>query len=327
MTEPSDPLRADRKPSREGIERAAKKIAAILPPTPLMPLKHEGVTLWCKAECLQPIGAFKIRGAWHRLSDLTEEERARGVVAFSSGNHAQGVAWAAKRLGIKATIVMPADAPKRKIESTRGYGAEIITFDRRTEDRVAIANRIAAETGAVVVPSFDDPWIIEGQGSTGLEALVQIIAQAGINPNHVVTCCGGGGLAAGIALAMPGARMTIVEPDGWDDMGNSLRGKKIVPVPADAPDTVCDALQTPLVSPLTFEILKERRAEAVSVSDDEVFRAMRHAHERLRLVLEPGGAVALAAILAGKVEVDDRTLVILSGGNVDPALFSRALAS
>ncbi len=327
MTEPSDPLSPDRKPSREGIERAAKKISAILPPTPLMPLKHEGMTLWCKAECLQPIGAFKIRGAWHRLSDLTEEERARGVVAFSSGNHAQGVAWAAKRLGIKATIVMPADAPSRKIESTRGYGAEIITYDRRTEDRVAIANRIAAETGAVVVPSFDDPWIIEGQGSTGLEALVQIIAQAGINPHRVVACCGGGGLAAGIALAMPGAKMTIVEPDGWDDMGNSLRGKKIVPVAPNAPHTVCDALQTPLVSPLTFDILKERKAEAVSVSDEEVFRAMRHAHERLRLVLEPGGAVALAAVLAGKVEVDDRTLIILSGGNVEPALFSRALAS
>jgi threonine dehydratase len=327
MTEPSDPLSPDRKPSREGIERAAKKISAILPPTPLMPLKHEGVTLWCKAECLQPIGSFKIRGAWHRLSDLTEEERARGVIAFSSGNHAQGVAWAAKRLGIKATIVMPADAPKRKTDSTRGYGAEIVTFDRRSEDRVAIANRIAAETGAVVVPSFDDPWIIEGQGSTGLEAMVQIIAQAGINPHRVVSCCGGGGLSAGIALAMPGAKITVVEPNGWDDMGNSLRGKKIVPVAANAPDTVCDALQTPLVSPLTYEILKERKADAVSVSDDEVYRAMRHAHERLRLVLEPGGAVALAAVLAGKVEVDDRTLVILSGGNVDPALFSRALAS
>ena len=327
MTEPSDRLSPDRKPSREGIERAAKKISAILPPTPLMPLKHDGVTLWCKAECLQPIGAFKIRGAWHRLSDLDEEERARGVVAFSSGNHAQGVAWAAKRLGIKATIVMPADAPKRKIDSTRGYGAEVITYDRRSEDRVAIANRIAAETGAVVVPSFDDPWIIEGQGSTGLEAMVQIIAQAGINPHRVVTCCGGGGLAAGIALALPGAKITVVEPDGWDDMGNSLRGRKIVPVAANAPDTVCDALQTPLVSPLTFDILKERKVDAVSVSDEEVFRAMRHAHERLRLVLEPGGAVALAAVLEGKVEVDDRTVIILSGGNVDPALFSRALAS
>jgi threonine dehydratase len=327
MTEPSDPLPPDRKPSREGIERAAKKISAILPPTPLMPLKHDGMTLWCKAECLQPIGSFKIRGAWHRLSDLTEEERVRGVVAFSSGNHAQGVAWAAKRLGIKATIVMPTDAPKRKIDSTRGYGAEVITYDRRNEDRVAIAKRIAAQTGAVVVPSFDDPWIIEGQGSTGLEAMVQIIAQAGIHPHRVVSCCGGGGLAAGIALAMPGAKITVVEPDGWDDMGNSLRGKQIVPVPANAPDTVCDALQTPLVSPLTYEILKERKADAVSVSDEEVFRAMRHAHERLRLVLEPGGAVALAAVLAGKVEVDDRTLIILSGGNVDPALFSRALAS
>lgn len=327
MTEPSDPLSPTRKPSREGIERAAKKIAAILPPTPLMPLKHEGMTLWCKAECLQPIGAFKIRGAWHRLSDMNEQERERGVVAFSSGNHAQGVAWAAKRLGMKAIIVMPADAPKRKIESTRGYGAEVILYDRKNEDRVAIANRVSAETGAIVVPSFDDPWIIEGQGSTGLEAMVQIIAQAGINPHRVVTCCGGGGLAAGIALAMPGAKITVVEPDGWDDMGNSLRGKKIVPVPADAPATVCDALQTPLVSPLTYEILKERKADAVSVSDEQVFRAMRHAHERLRLVLEPGGAVALAAVLAGKVEVDDRTLIILSGGNVDPALFSRALAA
>ena len=184
-------MSAGRAPTRDGVLRAAAKIAEILPPTPLLPLEIEGMRLWTKAEVLQPVGAFKIRGAGHRLSDLSDAERARGVVAVSSGNHAQGVAWAAKRLGIRATIVMPADAPKRKIESTRGYGAEVITYDRRAEDRVAIANRIASETGAVVVPSFDDPWIIEGQGSTGLEALVQIIAQAGINPHRVVSCCGG----------------------------------------------------------------------------------------------------------------------------------------
>ncbi len=323
---PAELVAPDRAPSRAGVERAAAKIAAILPPTPLLPLEVDGVTIWCKAEGLQPIGAFKIRGAWHRLTDLSDDESARGVVAFSSGNHAQGVAWAAKRLGIAATIVMPADAPQAKMQATKNLGATVVSYDRRTESREDIAAALASESGATVVPSFDDPWIVEGQGTLGIEAAVQLAAQAnGATFDHIVACCGGGGLASGTALALPQARVTVVEPDGWDDMGISLRGGTIVSVPRDAPDTLCDALQTPRVSPLTFDILRARQANAVSVSDSEAQTAMRLAFERLQLVLEPGGAVALAAILAGKVAPGRHTLVTLSGGNVDRLVFRQAL--
>lgn len=326
MTEPSDALDPARTPSRGGIERAARKISNILPVTPLLPLKLEKGTIWCKAESLQPIGAFKIRGAWHRLTDLTPEQKGKGVVAFSSGNHAQGVAWAAQRLGIAATIVMPADAPRAKMDATRAMGATVIEYDRRNESREEIAARLAGESGAVIVPSFDDPWIVEGQGSAGLEIAVQMIAVAGISPNHVVVCCGGGGLSAGLSLALPDSKISIVEPAGWDDMGISLQAGEVVPVPKDAPDTICDALQTPIVSPITLDILKDRGARAYSVTDEEVKFAMRFAFRRLRLVLEPGGAAALAAILAGKVDYDDRTVVLLSGGNVDAARFAAILA-
>jgi len=328
MTEqsPADLVSPLRVPSRAGVARAAAKIAAMLPPTPLLPLTIDGVTIWCKAEGLQPIGAFKIRGAWHRLSDLSDAERARGVVAFSSGNHAQGVAWAARRLGIAATIVMPADAPHAKMQATKDLGATVVTYDRRGESREEIAKTLAGKSGATVVPSFDDPWIIEGQGSLGIEAAAQLAAQAdGATFDSIVACCGGGGLASGTALALPGAAVTIVEPDCWDDMGRSLRGGTIVPVAPDAPDTLCDALQTPRVSPLTFDILRARRAEAVSVSDSEAQAAMRLAFERLRLVIEPGGAVALAALMTGKVPPGRNTLVTLSGGNVDRLVFRAAL--
>lgn len=324
---PARLVSSSRAPSLAGVERAATKIAAILPPTPLLPLDIDGVTLWCKAECLQPIGAFKIRGAWHRLTDLSDDERARGVVAFSSGNHAQGVAWAAKRLDIAATIVMPADAPSAKMQATKNLGATVVTYDRRNESREAIAAALAGESGATVVPSFDDPWIVEGQGSLGIEAAAQLAGQAdGASFDHIVACCGGGGLASGTALALPEASVTVVEPDGWDDMGISLRGGAIVPVPSDAPDTLCDALQTPRVSPLTFDILRDRQAQAVSVSDAEAQTAMHLAFERLHLVIEPGGAVALAAILAGKVAPGRHTLVTLSGGNVDAAVYREVLA-
>lgn len=318
----------DRAPSRAGVERAAGKIARILPPTPLLPLEVEGVTLWCKAECLQPIGAFKIRGGWHRLTDLSEAERAHGIVAFSSGNHAQGVAWAAKRLGIAATIVMPADAPRAKMEGTRALGARIVTFDRRRESREEIAARIAGDSGATVVPSFDDPWIIEGQGSVAVEAAAQLEqAMPGARFDQIIACCGGGGLASGSALALPDARVTVVEPDGWDDMRQSLREGRIVPAAPDAPETLCDALQTPRVSPLTLAVLSDRNAEAVTVSDAEAGMAMRVAFERLRLVLEPGGAVALAAALTGKTELGRAPLVTLSGGNVDPQVHARMIGT
>ncbi|HEX7782584.1 MAG TPA: threonine/serine dehydratase [Sphingobium sp.] len=310
---------AGRTPYRHGVERAAAKIAAILPPTPLLPIEVEGVTLWCKAECLQPIGAFKIRGAWHRLSDMTGEERAAGVVAFSSGNHAQGVAWAARRLGMPATIVMPADAPVAKTASTIALGATVVTYDRMTESREEIAGRLAMEKGAVLVPSFDDPWVIEGQGSAGVEIGAQMPGGA---VSHLVIPCGGGGLASGCALALPDAQVTIVEPKGWADMGESLRAGDIVPVGPNPPFTSCDALQTTRVAPLTFGILRDRGATGVSVSEAEIGAAMKLAMTRLGLVLEPGGAVALAAVIAGKVALVEGMAVLLSGRNVDPGRYA-----
>lgn len=313
-------------PTAKGVDNAAKSIAAILPPTPLFDVEINGVTVFAKAESLQPVGAFKIRGAWHRLSALTNEERARGVVAFSSGNHAQGVAWAAKRLGISATIVMPSDAPVAKVAGTRALGADIVFYDRATESREGIAAALATERGAALVPSFDDPWVIEGQGSAGLEAIDQMAARGLPPPDSIVTCCGGGGLAAGLALSCPGARIIIVEPEGWDDMTHSLAGGAIVPVIDNPPPTACDALQTQQVSPMTFDILQARGAKGVAVSEDETEDAIRFAFEHLRLVLEPGGAVALAALLSGKVVPTERTLVILSGGNVDAAQFAAIIS-
>lgn len=310
-----------RKPTAKGVDNAAKSIAAILPPTPLFPLEVGGVRVFAKAESLQPVGAFKIRGAWHRLSALSPEEQLRGVVAFSSGNHAQGVAWAANRLGMDATIVMPSDAPASKVSRTRALGADILFYDRMTESREAIASVLAAERGSTLVPSFDDPWVIEGQGSAGIEAA----AQMGFQPDLIVTCCGGGGLAAGLALACPDARIIIVEPEGWDDMARSLAGGAIVRVMDNPPPTACDALQTLRVADLTFGILKARGATGVSVSEAETENAIRFAFANLQLVLEPGGAVALAALLSGKVVPTERTLVILSGGNIDASQFSAIL--
>jgi threonine dehydratase len=281
------------------------------------------VRVWLKCECLQTGGAFKLRGATNRLLQLSREERERGVVAFSSGNHARGVAIAARRLAIPAVIVMPADAPEVKIEGTRGEGAEIIFYDRRNESREEIAAKISAETGATVVPSFDDPMIVAGQGSVGIE----IVEQLGSSPPMIVIPCGGGGLASGIALAAPEAEIVIVEPDGWDDMARSLELGEIVPVPADAPNTFCDALQTPRVSPITFSILQDREAKALSVSDSEVEEAVRFAWQRHQLMIEPGGAVGLAALLAGKLAPVEDGVVVLSGGNVDPALHARIIAN
>ena len=317
----------DRQPSLAGVERAAEKITAILPATPLLPLEIDGGTVWCKAECLQPIGAFKIRGGWHRLTDLTGEQRTKGVVAFSSGNHAQGVAWAARRLGMPATIIMPEDAPEAKLANTRVLGAEIITYDRMTGSREQLAADLSKKTGAVVVPSFDDPWVVEGQGSCGLEIRQQMLARTGAEPDQIIVCCGGGGLAAGTALANPNAQIVVVEPEGWDDMKRSLELGTIVPVGENPPATECDALQTMMVSPITFGILQDRGAKGLAVTREEVHQAMRFAFEKLRLVVEPGGAVALAAILAGKVRVSDRTAITLSGGNVDRQLFAKIIAA
>nr|WP_245648610.1 threonine/serine dehydratase [Sphingomonas sanxanigenens] len=314
-----------RRPTVEGVIKALEKLDKIVPSTPLLPLPFFDEPLLCKAESLQPMGAFKLRGAWHRLSDLSEAEKAAGVVAFSSGNHAQGVAWAARRLGIAAAIVMPADAPAAKRESTVALGAEVIRYDRATESREAIAAALAAERGAVLVPSFDDPWVIEGQGTAGLDAVRQMAERGLAAPDRIVIPCGGGGLSAGIALAVPGAEIVVAEPEGWDDMGRSLDLGELVPVGPNPPPTACDALQTTRVSPLTFDVLKARGARGVAVSEAEVAAAQRHAFRHLRVVVEPGGAVALAAVLAGKVAPGKRTLVILSGGNVDAGDYARVL--
>lgn len=317
-----------RAPTREGVLRAAEKVAALLPPTPLLPVEIGGVTVWAKAECLQPVGAFKIRGAWHRLTDLSDEEGARGVVGVSSGNHAQGVAWAAQRLGIKATIVMPNDAPEVKLAATRALGAEVVLYDRPGgEDRDEVAGRLVTGRGATLVHAYADPWVIEGQGSSGIEIAAQMTERAGGEPTRIVAPCGGGGLTAGLALACPDAQIVPVEPEGWDDVRRSLEAGEIVAVGPNPPPTACDALQTLATRPINFTVLQKRVPKGLAVSEAEVRAAQRFAFAKLRLVVEPGGAVALAAAIAGKIPLDGRTAIVLSGGNVDPAAFAQVIAS
>jgi threonine dehydratase len=317
------PTETGRRPTREGVLRAAEKIAAILPPTPLLPAAIDGVRLWVKAENLQPIGAFKIRGGWHRLTDLTEEERARGVVAVSSGNHAQGIAWAARELGIKATIVMPHNAPAVKLAATRALGAEVVIYERPREDRDAVAARLIEERGAVLAHAFGDPWIIEGQGSAGIE----ITQQLGRQPSRIVAPCGGGGLAAGLARACPDSAIVPVEPHGWDKLGRALAAGEVVTIGPDAPSTICDSLQPLATRPVNLAVLAGRSEPGVTVTDAEVRAAQRFAFSALKLVVEPGGAAALAAALAGKVPLDESTVVMLTGGNTDAADFAAMLTA
>ncbi len=313
-------------PTLEGVENASKAVAQVVPITPLLSFEINGATIYAKVESLQPMGAFKLRGAWWRLSSLNADERTRGVVAFSSGNHAQGVAWAARRLGMTAAIVMPSDAPANKIAGTRALGGEVILCERTPGVREAMASALAAEREATLVPAFDDPWVIEGQGSVGIEAIAQLAARGIAPPDLIIACCGGGGLSSGLALACPDARMVTAEPEHWDDMARSLARGAIVDVDAGAPPTACDALMTRRVADLTFGILHARGASGVAVAEGEIEDAMRFAFNRLRLVLEPGGAVALAAILSGKVQPALRTLITLSGGNVDRDQFARVIA-
>ena len=309
--------------TRDDVIAAAERIEGLVEKTPLIESEIGGVRVRLKAECLQTGGAFKLRGASNRLLQLSPAERERGVVAFSSGNHARGVAIAARRLEIGAVIVMPSDAPQVKVEGTRQEGAQIVFYDRRTESREQIAAKLAGESGATVVPSFDDPAIVAGQGTAGLE----IIEQFGGSPSRIVIPCGGGGLASGIALAVPEAEIVIVEPEGWDDMAHSLERGEIVPVEPDAPNTFCDAIMTPRVSPITLGILRRRNACGVAVSDVEVADAIRFAWARHGLTVEPGAAVALAALLAGKVPPLQDTVVVVSGANVDPALHASLIAA
>jgi threonine dehydratase len=316
--------RMKRAPTAEGVAAAAKRIAGEVVRTPLLPLEQGSRRAWIKAECLQRGGSFKLRGAMNRLLLLSDEERRRGVVAFSSGNHAQGVALAARRLGIEAIIVMPSDAPAVKRDATLAAGARIHPYDRYGESREEIGARLAAERGATLVPSFDDPDIIEGQGSVGVE----IREQLGRAPARVLVPCGGGGLSAGIALALPESNIVTVEPAGWDDMARSLEAGEIVPVGDDAPRTACDALQTTRVSPLTLAALLASGARGVSVTEAEIEAAMAFAVRQLRVVAEPGGAVALAAWLSGKVDSDEgETVIVVSGGNVDPRALAAVLSA
>lgn len=309
-----------RAPTREGVVRAAGKIAAILPPTPLLPLNIGGARLWAKAENLQPIGAFKIRGGWHRLTDLTAEERARGVVAVSSGNHAQGIAWAARKLGIAATIVMPGDAPRVKLDATRALGAEVVLYERPREDRDEVAARIVARTGAVLAHAFGDPWVIEGQGSAGIE----ITRQLGRQPSLIAAPAGGGGLAAGLSLACPDSAIVPVEPEGWDTVGQSIAAGQIRAI-AEGPATACDALQPLATRQINLDVLAGRSEPGVTVTDAEVRAAQRFAFATLKLVIEPGGAAALAAALAGKIALDEHTVIMLTGGNTDAESFAKVI--
>ena len=312
----------ERIPTREGVIAAAEAVAAILPPTPLLPVEIGGVSAWVKAEVLQPIGAFKIRGAWWRLVSLSPEERSGGVVAVSSGNHAQGVAWAARRLGMSATIVMPHDAPAVKLANTKALGAEVVLYQRPGEDRDAVAAGLIAERGGTLVHAFGDPWVIEGQGS----AAIEIAAQLGRAPSRIVACCGGGGLAAGLALGAPTSAIHPVEPVGWDMVGQAMAAGELVQAAADAPKTICDALQPPATKPINLAVLRGRAEPGVTVTDAEVRAAQRFAFNTLRLVVEPGGAAALAAALAGKVPVDGDTVIMLTGGNADPAAYAATIA-
>lgn len=311
------------------IESAAKRLAGVSVRTPLLQNFEldaaAGGKVLVKPECLQVTGSFKIRGAYNFLSQLSSEQARSGVVAFSSGNHAQGVAAAGRMLGIRTAIVMPEDAPRAKLDNTRRLGGEVITYDRYTGDREAIAREVAAERGAVVVPSYDHDYIIAGQGTVGLEIAEQS-AELGMEPDQVLVCCGGGGLIAGSATALkarlPNVSVHTVEPENFDDTARSLRTGNRESVD-DSARSICDALQAHMPGELTFAINQALLGDGLTVSDDDVRAAMRFAFKHLKLVVEPGGAVALAAVLAGKIDTSGKTTaIVLSGGNVDSDLFA-----
>jgi threonine dehydratase len=321
------PVFADVRAAALRLEGHARR-TPLLADTPLDALTGGRILL--KLETLQDTGSFKFRGAWNRLVQLDQAQRAAGVVAFSSGNHAQGVAAAARRLGVRATIVMPADAPRVKMQNTRDMGAEIVEYDRDRENREQIAARIAMERGATLVPSYDDPDIIAGQGTAGIE-LAEQAAELGLTPDDVVVCCSGGGLTAGIAIAMtellPRAAVWTAEPEGYDDHRRSLASGYRQRNAPGGPDSICDALLAPAPGELTFAINRQLLRGGLAVSDAEVRRAVAYAARTLKLVVEPGGAVALACVLAGKLETRGRTIAVtLSGGNIDADLLAEILA-
>lgn len=316
------------------IEAAYGRISGVVRRTPLLnaPLLDEiaGRRVLVKPECLQLTGSFKFRGGMSAVSALPEAVRARGVIAFSSGNHAQGVALAAKRFGVPAVIIMPADAPAMKIANTRAYGAEVVLYDRAAgEDREALGARLSSERGLTLIRPFDEPEVIAGQGTCGLEIAEQA-AEIGITEAPVLTCCGGGGLTSGIALALearaPGLTVRPVEPEGYDDVTRSLISGQRERNAAEA-GGLCDAILTPSPGEITFPILRRLCGPGLVVSDDEALRAMALAFTHLKVVAEPGGAVALAAALFHGAELEgDTVIATISGGNVDAAIFAKALA-
>lgn len=321
-------------PTAADVEDAARALKGVAVRTPLLrcdPLDElAGGKVFLKPEMLQRTGSFKFRGAYNRISRLTAEEKKGGIVAYSSGNHAQGVALAAKLVGVKAAIIMPRDAPKMKQERTKGHGAEVILYDRATEDRDAIGRKLAAERGAVVVPPFDDFHVIAGQGTIGLE-IADDLAALDLAPDIVTMPASGGGLAAGISLSIkarhPQARIVTAEPELFDDHARSFKSGKREKNER-VTGSICDALLMADPGKLTFEITRELSGEGVSASDEEVLSAMAFAFREMKLVVEPGGAVALAAILSRKIDVKGKVAVaVLSGGNADPDVFARAITA
>lgn len=319
-------------PSLRDIQDAALRMAGRAVRTPLLESPHLnhaiGGRLLIKAEPLQRTGSFKFRGAFNRIACIPPERIQAGVVAYSSGNHGQAVAAVARMYSIPATIIMPADAPAMKRRATESWGAKIVAYDRTREDREAIGAAIAAETGATIVPPYDDPLVIAGQGTVGLE-LADQAKSARMTPDAVLVCCGGGGLIAGVATALaaklPGVPVYAVEPAGFDDTARSLAAGERLANSA-ATGSLCDALMAPMPGAVTFPINRRLLKGGLAVSDDEVLAAMAAAFEHLKLVVEPGGAAALAAALSGKIETRDKQiLVVCTGGNVDPAIYARAL--
>ena len=315
------------------IRAAALRLEGHARRTPLLssPFLDEiaGRRVWIKPECLQHTGSFKFRGGWSAVSALTQAQRAKGVIAFSSGNHAQGVALAAKMHDAPAVIIMPADAPALKIENTRALGAEVVLYDRGSEDRDLLGAALATERGLTLIKPFDDPQVIAGQGTTGLEIAAQA-ADVGVHEADVIVCCGGGGLTSGIALALeadaPRLRVRPAEPEGFDDVARSLREGAIERNTALS-GNICDAIITPQPGDLTFPIMKRLCGSGLVVSEDEALDAMAQAFLRLKLVAEPGGAVALASALYRGDEIEGAdVIVVISGGNVDPDLFQTALS-
>lgn len=287
-----------------------------------------GRRIFVKAECLQHTGSFKFRGGWSALSGLPSEARLRGVMAYSSGNHAQGVALAAKRHNVPSVILMPSDAPKLKIDNTRAFGAEVVLYDRATEDRDAIGNRLSEERNLTLIKPYDEPLVIAGQGTTGLEIAEQA-EEEGIKTAEVLVPCGGGGLSSGVALALeasaPGLMVRTCEPENFDDTARSLAAGDYVRNATTA-GSICDAIVTPTPGKITFPILQRLAGAGIVVSEEEALRAMALAFKRLKVIIEPGGAVALAAALFhGKALTGDTVIAIASGGNVDAELFAAAL--